>query len=69
MLLEKPIAPTILRLAIPNAAVMSVQVLVALLEVYFVSQLGVDALAGVSPAFPLVSLVLALAQGAIQCRR
>ena len=65
MLLERPIAPTILRLAIPNAAVMSVQVLVALLEVYFVSRLGVDALAGVSPVFPLVSLVLAIAQGAI----
>jgi Na+-driven multidrug efflux pump len=65
MLLEKPIAPTILRLAIPNATVMSVQVLIALLEVYFVSRLGVDALAGVTPVFPLVSLVLALAQGAI----
>ena len=65
MLLEQPIAPTILRLAIPNAAVMTIQVLIGLLEVYFVSRLGVDALAGVAPVFPLVSLVLAIAQGAI----
>ena len=65
MLLENPIASTIMRLAIPNAAVMIVQVLIGLLEVYFVSQTGVDALAGVSPVFPLVSLVIAIAQGAI----
>jgi Na+-driven multidrug efflux pump len=65
MLLEKPIAPTIMRLAIPNAIVMTVQVLIGLLEVYFVSRTGVDALAGVSPVFPLVSLVVAIAQGAI----
>jgi Na+-driven multidrug efflux pump len=65
MLLEQPIAPTILRLAIPSAIVMTVQVLIGLLEVYFVSQTGLDALAGVAPVFPLVSLVLAIAQGAI----
>jgi putative MATE family efflux protein len=65
MLLEQPIAPAILRLAVPNATVMTVQVLIGLLEVYFVSRLGVDALAGVAPVFPLVSLVLAVAQGAI----
>ena len=65
MLLAKPIAPTILRLAIPNATVMIVQILIGLLEVYFVSRTGVDALAGVSPVFPLVSLVVAIAQGAL----
>src|SRR6185295_19602113 len=46
MLLTRPIAPTILRLAIPNATVMIVQILIGLLEVYFVSRAGVDALAG-----------------------
>jgi Na+-driven multidrug efflux pump len=65
MLLEHPITPTILRLALPNATVMIVQILIALLEVYFVSRTGVDGLAGVAPVFPLVSLVLAIAQGAI----
>jgi Na+-driven multidrug efflux pump len=64
-LLEKPIAFTILRLAMPNATVMMVQILIGLLEVYFVSRTGVDALAGVAPVFPLVSLVVAIAQGAI----
>jgi Na+-driven multidrug efflux pump len=54
MLLETPIAPTIMWLAIPNATVMIVQVLIGLLEVYFISRLGVDALAGVAPVFPLV---------------
>ena len=65
MLLTMPIAPTILRLAIPNATVMIVQILIGLLEVYFVSRAGVDALAGVAPVFPLVSLIVAIAQGAI----
>lgn len=65
MLLEQPIARTILRLAVPNAIVMTVQVLIGLLEVYFVSRTGLDALAGVAPVFPLVSLVLAIAQGAL----
>jgi hypothetical protein len=65
MLLEQPIAPTILRLAIPNAAVMTIQILIGLMEVHFVSRMGVDALARVTPVFPLVSLVLAIAQGAI----
>jgi len=65
MLLTRPIAPTILRLAIPNATVMIVQILIGLLEVYFVSRAGVDALAGVAPVFPLVSLVVAIAQGAL----
>src|SRR6476661_8661682 len=65
MLLEKPIAAAIVRLAIPNGIVMTVQILIGLLEVYFVSRLGVDALAGVAPVFPLVSLVASIAQGAI----
>jgi Na+-driven multidrug efflux pump len=64
MLLEQPIALLIMRLAIPNATVMTVQVLIGLLEVYFVSRQGVDALAGVAQVFPLVSLVVAIAQGA-----
>jgi Na+-driven multidrug efflux pump len=65
MLLTRPIAPMIMRLAIPNVAVMAVYISIGLLEVYFVSRLGVDALAGVAPVFPLVSLVASVAQGAI----
>ena len=55
MLLEQPIALTIMQLAIPNATVMTVQILIGLVEVYFVSRTGVDGLAGVAPVFPLVS--------------
>src|SRR5882672_8185828 len=65
MLLEQPIALMIMRLAIPNATVMTVQILIGLVEIYFVSRTGVDGLAGVAPVFPLVSLVVAVAQGAI----
>jgi Na+-driven multidrug efflux pump len=65
MLLEQPIASLILRLAMPNATVMLVQILIGLLEVYFVARTGVDGLAGVAPVFPLVSLVVAVAQGAL----
>src|SRR5258708_15661355 len=65
MLLTRPITLTILRLAVPNATVMMVQILVGLLEVFFVSRAGVNALAGVAPVFPLVSLVVAIAQGAL----
>jgi len=65
MLLEKPIAATIVRLEIPNGIAMAVQILIGLLEVYFISRLGVDALAGVAPVFPLLSLLVAVSQGAI----
>ena len=65
MLLERPIATTILRLAMPNATVVLIQILIGLLEVYFVARTGVDGLAGVAPVFPLVSLVVAIAQGAL----
>jgi len=65
MLLQKPIATTMVRLAIPNGIVMAVQILIGLLEVYFISRLGVDALGGVAPVFPLVSLLVAVSQGAI----
>src|SRR5260221_8402225 len=63
MLLHQPIARTIVRLAIPNATVMLVQILIGLLEVYFVSQTGVDGLAGAAPVFSLVSLNIAIAHG------
>src|SRR5258707_15098036 len=62
MLLENPIAPTILRLAVPNATVMTGQTLIGLLGGYFVSLTGVHGLAGVTAVFPLVSLSLTIAQ-------
>lgn len=64
ILLVHPVAWTILRLAVPNSTVMLVQVLIGLLEVYFVAKLGVEALAGVTLVFPLLALTVAVSQGA-----
>ncbi|WP_368507720.1 MATE family efflux transporter [Bradyrhizobium lupini] len=63
-LLGHPVALTILRLAVPNSTVMLVQVLMGLLEVYFIAKLGLDALAGVTLVFPLLALTVAISQGA-----
>jgi putative MATE family efflux protein len=62
-LLEGPIAPTLLRLAAPNVVVLAVQTAVNVLEAYFVSGLGTDALAGVSIVFPLIMLMQTMSAG------
>jgi hypothetical protein len=64
-LLERPLLPTLLKLAAPNAAVMITQISVPLVEMSFIAKLGVDSLVGVSEVFPLLSLVGAISQGAI----
>ena len=51
-LLEAPITPTLLGLAIPNVVVMVAQASVGLIETYFIGKLGTDALAGVRWFFP-----------------
>jgi hypothetical protein len=45
IILEAPLLRTIIRLAVPNAAVMATQVSLGLIELYFLAKLGVDALA------------------------
>jgi putative MATE family efflux protein len=52
-------------MAAPNALVMFAQLSIGLVEVYFVSRLGVDALAGVSLVFPVLSWIGAVSQGAV----
>jgi hypothetical protein len=52
LLLEAPIAGTLLRLAAPNVLVMVVQASVGLIETYFIGKLGTEALAGVALVFP-----------------
>jgi Na+-driven multidrug efflux pump len=64
-LLEAPPLRTLLKLAAPNAAVMVTQISIPLVEIYFIARVGVDALAGVSEVFPLLSLVGAISQGAV----
>src|SRR6202140_5057206 len=65
MLLEAPIAPTLLRLAAPNVLVMVVQASVGLIETYFVGKLGTDALAGVALVFPALMLMQMMSAGAM----
>jgi putative MATE family efflux protein len=65
MLLEAPVGPTILRLALPNVAVMVVQASIGLIETYFVAKLGLDALAGMALVFPLFMLLQMVSAGAM----
>jgi len=64
-LLDAPVVPTLLKMAIPNALVMFAQVAIALVEIYFLARLGVDVLAGVSLVFPVLAWVGAVSQGAV----
>jgi len=63
LLLEAPIAATLLRLAAPNVIVMVAQAAVSTCETYFVGWLGPEALAGVSLVFPLVMLMQTMSAG------
>jgi putative MATE family efflux protein len=63
LLLEAPIARTLLRLAAPNVVVMLVQVIVNAGEAYFIGWLGPEALAGVSLVFPLLMLMQTMSAG------
>jgi putative MATE family efflux protein len=65
LLLEGPIARTLLKLAAPNVLVMFVQASVGLIETYFVGKLGTDALAGVSLVFPVLMLMQMMSAGAM----
>src|ERR1043165_5220165 len=63
LLLEAPVGPTILRMALPNGVVMVVQASIGLIETYFVAKLGLDALAGMALVFPLFMLLQMVSAG------
>lgn len=65
LLLEAPIAPTLLRLGAPNVLVMLAQAGVGLIETYFVGKLGTDALTGMALVFPAVMLMQMTSAGAM----
>ena len=65
LLLEAPIAPTLVRLGAPNVLVMLAQAGVGLIETYFVGKLGTDALAGMALVFPAVMLMQMTSAGAM----
>ncbi len=64
-LLHGPIVPTLLRLAWPNVLVMTAQASTGLIETWWVSRLGIDALAGMALVFPGVLMMTMLSAGAI----
>src|SRR3990167_10812563 len=65
MLLEAPIAPTLLRLAAPNVLGMLAQARVGLISTFFVGKLVTDALAGMALVFPVVMLIQMTSAGAM----
>ncbi len=65
LLLEGPIAPTLLRMALPNVLVMVAQAGAGLIETWFVGKLGTDALAGVALVFPVLMMMQMMSAGAM----
>src|ERR1700687_3403539 len=65
LLLEAPIASTLLRLAWPNIVVMLAQASTGLIETWWVSRLGIDALAGMALVFPGFMMMQMLSAGAM----
>jgi len=65
LLLEAPIASTLLRLAWPNIVVMLAQASTGLIEAWWVSRLGIDALAGMALVFPGFMMMQMLSAGAM----
>ncbi|WP_042702705.1 MATE family efflux transporter [Azospirillum sp. B506] len=63
--LDGPVVPTMLRLAVPTTLVLVVQTLVGVAETWFVGFLGTDALAGVALVFPVLMLMQMMANGGI----
>jgi putative MATE family efflux protein len=64
-LLTGPILPTMLRLSLPNVALVGAQAAVSVAETYFVGRLGTDALAGVTLVFPVFMLMQMMSAGAM----
>jgi putative MATE family efflux protein len=64
-LLEAPIVPTLLRLAIPNVITTLVQASTGLFEAYFIGMLGTDALAGTALVMPGIMLMQMMSAGAM----
>jgi putative MATE family efflux protein len=64
-LLQGPIVPVMLRMAWPNVLVMLAQASTGLIETWFVSRLGLDALTGMALVFPGFMMMQMLSGGAM----
>src|ERR1700733_3634103 len=65
LLLNGPILSTLFRLSWPNIMVMLAQTSTGLVETWWISHLGTDALAGMAVVFPVVMLMQMMSQGAM----
>src|ERR1700744_2747111 len=65
LLLDGPILSTLLRLAWPNILVMVAKASTGLIETFWVSRLGSDALAGMALVFPGYMMMGMLSAGAV----
>ncbi len=65
LLLRGPIVGTLLRMAWPNVLVMLAQAATGLIETWWVSRLGTDALAGMAVVFPGFMMMQMLSAGAM----
>jgi putative MATE family efflux protein len=65
VLLHGPIVATLFRLSWPNILVMLAQTSTGLVETWWISRLGTDALAGMAVVFPTVMLMQMMSQGAM----
>lgn len=62
-LLNGPVTPTLIKLALPTMVVLLAQTAVNLIEAYYVSRLGTAALAGVALVFPALMLMMTMSGG------
>jgi len=64
-LLTAPILPTLLKLSVPNAVAMTATALAAIAETAYVGQLGIEPLAAMALAFPMIMLMQMMSAGAM----
>jgi len=64
-MLHAPILPLLIRLAVPTVAVMLMQTVLSVAETYFVSGLGVDAIAAASLVVPVMLLMTMVSNGGV----
>ena len=64
-LLTSPIGRTLIRMATPNIVAMFIMQSAVIFEIWYVGQLGINALAGLTLVFPIIMLNLMLSGGSV----
>ena len=63
--LTQPVMPLLIRMSAPNTIAFFIQSIVVLTEVWFISKLGINSLAAVALAFPLLMITQTMSGGAL----